>query len=357
MSAAGGSATAGGTVSGGGAAAGGTTTAGGTVSGGGSSGGGQATAGGVATGGGSGVQLRPEDDGAVQVRRQTKTLPVPGGLLGGREVALTLFIPEQTSGAPVVVLHPGFQLAGSQYESYARHLATRGVVGIIADPPDALAGGPNHAELATYLGKVLDWVAVESADGGLAGIADPSKLIVGGHSMGGKIALLRSSTDTRPRGVFAIDPVDAAGGPLSQPGPSYPSVTPELMGSVHVPLVLIGETVNATCSGAFCQACAPSADNFQQYATHSSSPTVELELVGANHMSFIDNPNCGFTCSSCSAGTANDAEVRRLTRRYLTAFVDLVLRNDASARDWLAGSLTMPDVADGGVRLRTLNGF
>jgi hypothetical protein len=124
-----------------------------------------------------------------------------------------------------------------------------------------------------------------------------------------------------------------------------------------VPLALVGETVNATCTGAFCQACAPQADNFAQYSTHATSPSVELELVGANHMSFLDDPACGFTCSACSAGTANNTEVRRLTRRYLTAFVDLVARNDLSAREWLAGSTTTADVADGGLRVRTFNGF
>ena len=70
----------------------------------------------------------------------------------------------------------------------------------------------------------------------------------------------------------AIDPVDAAGGPLSTPGPNYPSVTPALMSSLAVPLVIVGETVNATCAGVFCKACAPSAENFQQYAHQVPRP-------------------------------------------------------------------------------------
>lgn len=303
------------------------------------------------------VTVRPEDDGPFAVRTFSQELSVPGGLFG-RKVNLSVFVPEGVTSGPVVVLQPGFQLDGAQYTSYAEHLATRGTVAIIADMPDALLGGPTHAELATYFGLVLDWVTSEAPAGqALDGAADPAKLIVGGHSMGGKIALLLASQDPRPLGVFAIDPVDATGSPLATPGPDYPSVTPERMADIHVPLALVGETVNATCSGSFCQACAPAADNFQQYATHATSPAVEIEIVGANHMSFLDNPSCGVTCSVCDPGTDDPSETRRRTRRYLTAFVDLVLRGDASARSWLAGPFMDQDVADGGVHERTFNGF
>jgi dienelactone hydrolase len=302
------------------------------------------------------VAVRPEDDGAFTVRTFSQALSVPGGLTG-RTVNLSVFVPNGVTGAPVVVLQPGFLIDGAQYTSYARHLATRGTVAVIADMPDALLGGPTHVELATYFGLVLDWVAAAAPAGqALDGAADPTKVVVGGHSMGGKIALLLASRDPRPRGVFAIDPVDAAGNPLSNPA-DYPSVTPERMGDIHVPLALVGETVNATCTGAFCQACAPAAENFQQYATHATSPAVEIEIVGANHMSFLDNPNCGVTCSVCPPGTDTPSETRRRTRRYLSAFVDLVLRGDASARAWLAGHFMDEDVADGGVRVRTFNGF
>ena len=41
----------------------------------------------------------------------------------------------------------------------------------------------------------------------------------------------------------------------------------------------------------------------------------------------------------------------------MTAFFDLELRNDLGARSWLAGAALQPDVADGGVKLLTFNGF
>ena len=328
--------------SGGGAVGGGS----GGGAGGGGGGGGTVDAGCVLSSCGS-----PDVAGPYAVHQGTHSLVL------ARTIALTTFTPVGAPRGPVVIIHPGFQLGGDLYTSYAQHLASRGYVAIIADPPDALVFGPTQAELATYLKGVISWVESESTDGGFVGVADPSLLGLAGHSMGGKISLLVATSDARPRAVFGIDPVDSAGGPLSSPGPDYPSVTPELMSSIHVPLGLVGETTNATCSGSFCQACAPAAENFAQYASHSTSPTVSLEVVGANHMSFLDNPSCGLTCSACSAGTDDVTQTRRFTRRSMTAFFDLELRGDTGARDWLAGSALQPQIADGGVRLVVQNGF
>ena len=372
--AAGGGSGAGGTGGGGIAAGGGNATGGGSATGGGTGGGTGAAAGGGtggalgggggALGGGGGSTIdagcvltscggSPDVAGPWAVSHGTRTLSEPGG----RTIALSTFKPFGAPVGPVVIIHPGFQLAGSLYTSYADHLASRGMVVIIADPPDALVGGPTQAELGRYLQDVISWVASEATDGGFVGAADPSMLGLAGHSMGGKISLLVATTDARPRAVFAIDPVDSAGGPLTTPGPNYPSVTPELMASIHVPLALVGETTNATCAGGFCQACAPAAENFAQYATHATSPTVSLEVMGANHMSFLDNPTCGFTCSACGAGTDDPTATRRFTRRSMTAFFDLELRGDSAARDWLAGAAIQPELADGGVRLTLKNGF
>ena len=41
----------------------------------------------------------------------------------------------------------------------------------------------------------------------------------------------------------------------------------------------------------------------------------------------------------------------------MTAFFELELRGDTTARDWLAGPPMQADVADGGVAFRTFNGF
>lgn len=300
----------------------------------------------------------PEHPGSYPVTSYQHTLRVQSGVLGfgARDVALSVFVPTGVRGAPVVVFHPGFQLGGASYTRYAQHLASRGIATVIADPPDSPLFGPSHAELAGFLRKVIDWVETEAVDGGLTGV-DPTKLGLAGHSLGGKISLLTAATDPRPRSVFAIDPVDATGSPIQSINENYPSVTPELMGRVTVPIALIGETTNATCSGFACQACAPAADNFHQYASHAMGAAVEIEVVGANHMSFLDDPKCGFACSVCAAGSDTPSETHRRTRRYLAAFFELTLRGERSAREWLDGPPMAADITAGAVKASSLNGF
>jgi len=275
--------------------------------------------------------------------------------LSGTVIPLTIFLPDGNGPYPVIVFHHGFQLETGLYTSYGEHLASWGYVAVLPQMPGGLLDSPNHRELKEYLLGILDWI--DAAPVQLEGKADPDLLGLAGHSMGGKITLLAATEDRRPLGVFGIDPVDAAGGPFTSPGPDYPSVTPELMGQIEVPLGLLGETVNATCTGFMCQACAPEEDNFHQYYLHAESPAVEIEVLGANHMSFLDDPDCGATCSACPKGTDNPAVTRRLARRYLTAFFQLVLRDDSAYRTYLAGPGIQADVSAGLVTGESKNGF
>jgi predicted dienelactone hydrolase len=207
------------------------------------------------------------------------------------------------------------------------------------------------------LAAVIDWVAqsATSAEGPLGHKVSSDAIALAGHSLGGKISLLVASEDPRPLAVFGLDPVDAAGGLQSDPV-EYPSVTPELMPDIAVPLVLLGETVNAAASG-FGQACAPAEDNFHQYYLHAVSPAAEIEVIGADHMSFLDNPDCGLTCSVCPSGTDDPAITRMLTRRYMTALFELILRERAAYRDYLAGPQIAADAAAGLVITANKNGF
>jgi dienelactone hydrolase len=284
---------------------------------------------------------------------------LPDGDGNGEVVPLQIYLPEGAGPFPVVVLHHGFQLDATQYATYGAHLAGWGYLAILPKMPGALIGGPNHRELKLCLESLLDWIEAQAAvpDGPLLGKADPAHLGLAGHSMGGKISLLVASEDSRPLAVFGIDPVDAGGGPLGTDPVDFPSVTPELMGSIHVPLVLLGETTNATCTGFLCQACAPAEDNFQQYFDHAASPALEIEVVGANHMSFLDDPDCGLTCSVCADGTDDPRVTKLLTRRYLTAFMNVVLRGQDEYRRYLTGPGMQVDIDAGLVHTRTANGF
>ncbi len=302
----------------------------------------------------------PEDPAAAgpeAVMEAEAVFPVPDD--PGAELALTVRLPASGQDLPLVVLNHGFQLDPSQYLSYAEHLASWGYAVVLPGYPGSILAPRNHRRLADDLLALLDWLESQGPDpaGLFEGRVDPGRLALAGHSMGGKIALLVASEDKRPLTVFGIDPVDAAGGPFGGDPEKYPSVTPERMDAISVPLVLLGETVNATCTGFACQACAPEEDNFHQYFIHATAPALEIELVGADHMAFLDNPDCGLACSACPDGPTPPEQVRRLTRRALLAHLQSRVRGLEAWRVFLDGAAAVRDEADGLLLLDAANGF
>ncbi len=303
----------------------------------------------------------PGDKGELGVTSATGELQIGDGW-GATKIPLTIRLPLQPGSHPVVVFLHGFQLSPADYVSYGDHLASWGYVVVMPKMPSGTFGfgAPNHVELKQYLAAVLDWIeddVAKGAGGALQGKADLAHIGLAGHSMGGKISLLLATEDKRPLAVVGLDPVDAAGGPLAVDPADYPSVTPELMGKISIPIVLLGETLNGTCSGAFCQACAPEDDNFHQYFLHATGPALEIEVLEASHMSFLDNPNCGLACSLCPAGTDDPSVTRRLSRRYMTAFFNTVLAGQPAFAEFLTGPQMDQDVADGLVATSPKNGF
>ena len=288
------------------------------------------------------------DAGTVIVDPGFPTLP--------RVIELTTFVPDgEGPFEPVIIVH-GFGLAPVYYKSLAEHLASHGYLATLIDLNASTNPRPSHAEMATYLADAVDWLEDQNADGAaLAGLMDMEKLAFVGHSMGGKLSLLLASTDARPQAVFAIDPVDALP-PLQMPSSEFPSVTPELMGDIDIPVVYVGETTNAMSAG-LGQACAPAADNFQQYYMYSTGPALEIDVKGANHMSFIEPDLLCLACLACSQGTDDPEVTRALTRRWMVAFFDLILRGDDSQRAWLTGAGMQAEVDQQRVTIQTKNGF
>jgi hypothetical protein len=151
--------------------------------------------------------------------------------------------------------------------------------------------------------------------------------------MGGKIGVLAAANDARIDTAVLLDPVDS--GPAFGGTPqTYPSATPERMGDVPIPLAILGETTNGT--GGL-QPCAPLDDNFHQYFVHAVGPAMEYEFVGANHMSFLDDPRC-LACLVCPQGTDDPAVTRDTSVTLTTAWLEFWLRGDARYRPWVDGS-------------------
>ncbi|MCC6523390.1 MAG: hypothetical protein IT373_12095 [Polyangiaceae bacterium] len=250
----------------------------------------------------------------------------------GHQVAIHCAYPTAGPDAgpyPVVVFGHGFQLPPSQYYGYVRRLASFGYVALTVDFPAGFVGN-KHTDNARDLVAGLDWAAQAPE---LAGKADTTHAGASGHSLGGKAALLGATYDARIDAAIALDPVDSAMQCSAQDCPDVSALMPGLA----IPTGFVGELTDAT--GGF-QACAPAADNYTTFYAGAQSPSLEVTVVGANHMSFLDDvASCGFTCSFCNAATLDNATVNGLGRAYVVAFYERWLRGLDAYDSYLTGAL------------------
>lgn len=296
----------------------------------------------------------PSKPGSVAYAIQELEAPIDGG---SATVPLILAIPEGDEPLPVVIFTHGFSLSGGMYRSWAEHLGSWGYLTVLPSFPGGFTDPPTHEALADWLAEILDWLEDEDLrpDSVLHGRVDRERVGLSGHSMGGKISLLLATRDPRIAASFTVDPVDSTS-PVGNPE-GYPSVTPELMAQIAIPLGFIGETLDAVPIEGSSLACAPGEENFQQYFAHASGPAVSLEIVGAHHMSFIDDADCGLPCLVCQPAELDHGTALALAQRSLTAFYQVTLEGEESWRAWLTGSPARADQEAGLLIIETVNGF
>lgn len=250
---------------------------------------------------------------------------------------------------PVVLILHGFQLPATQYQGYADRLASFGYVACTADYPATLLN-VNHANAAKDTSGALDWVIESSTTvgGSLAGKVDETKVGVMGHSLGGKVSVLAAAGDARFKAVLGLDPVDTV--PPGCGAAACPDASQKL--PLPIPSAFLGETLDAT--GSF-QACAPQADNYQTFFSAAASPSLEITLNGASHMSFVDDlTTCGFACGLCKPASMPQADALGIARAYTVAFFERYLRGVPGYDSWLTGSeATAAFVTTGQVTLQS----
>jgi hypothetical protein len=275
----------------------------------------------------------PNQPGPYQYAQLDDTMNVAAS--GDNDVAVHCGYP--TSGPtpgpyPVVVVAHGLDLPPSEYYGYVERLASFGYVALTVDFPSSLITTNNPGE-ATDLLAGLDWAKANATVGALA---DTSNSGMTGHSLGGKDALLAATMDPRVKASIVLDPVDSAGG-MTCTAPGCVTVA-TLMPDLHIPTGFLGETTDST-GGVAGMPCAPAAENYTTFYAETQSPSLEVTVKGADHMSFLDDvATCGLVCTLCTAGTAPDAEVNALAEAYVTAFYERHLRGNTAYDTYLTGA-------------------
>jgi predicted dienelactone hydrolase len=255
----------------------------------------------------------PAAPGPATVTMSTAQIP---GATSGRTLPATVFVPSSAGPHPLVVVSPGFQMARTQYTTYANHLATWGFVVVLTDYADT-SFFPDHQKMADDISAVIDWALAQSS---LA--VDSQAIGVAGHSLGGKLSIFAATQDARIAAVVGWDPVDS----------NNPSVAPEKMSSLHAAVAVVGETTDGSGGG---MPCAPTADNYHAFYAAAPSPAYAMTVAGADHMDWVDDGSC-VTCGFCTAGTLSPDAVHTISRRLDVAWFRRQLLADTTMDTWLA---------------------
>ena len=215
--------------------------------------------------------------------------------------------PLDSSGGPypAITFGHGFVQQVLQYEPTLRHLASHGYVVMATNSQLTLA--PDHAEYAKELSYTLDFLTGENTDGGseLFGQIDIARYGASGHSMGSGASILAAASDPQIRAVANLA--------ASETDPSAIAA----MADVDVPISLITGTADTI---------VPTVTNGQLMFDAGTAPKQLPQILGGSHCGFQDLSVPLF----CDTATIPLADQLALTRRELTAFFDLYLKEDQS---------------------------
>ena len=214
----------------------------------------------------------------------------------GETLTINLYKPVRNIlKGPSVVFLPGRMASDDQYDSYARVLASRGIIVAVRGWYSLFK---TDLELAHDAKIMADWLIKTQG-------VDEKNIGVAGHSMGAKDAVLAATQYGIFKSVVAIDPDDNGN----------VSVVKNYVASLKVPLLLIGAEV----AWKAVSICAPKKNNYQRFFEQAPAGTIELTLLGADHVQMLDNPD-RFGYGICRCGTADSQQVRITARRATVSF-------------------------------------
>jgi predicted alpha/beta-hydrolase family hydrolase len=227
-------------------------------------------------------------------------------------VEVLLVAPAGDRAVPFVLFSPGFLLSGRAYQGTAKLLASHGIA-VALLTYDVNLFNADHRALALDLRFVLGALPERAAARGVR--LDPERVGLAGHSLGGKLSFLVAADERAVRAVAGLDPVD--GGPPGADDPVRFPRAADRMADIAVPKLLLGAERGG--EARFGTPCAPREANYERLFERATARAWEVTQLGAGHMDYLDDPNCGFACSLCVPGT-DPARARTTAQTYLVLF-------------------------------------
>ncbi len=245
---------------------------------------------------------------------------------------------------PVVIFFSGFNCSLATYQWLAMKLAARGLVVVLfdwlvktADRDPLLSPGVNLAAFSTEtygtvpsasaLPLLLDELGNLQSVGVLAGLLDLQKIVLGGHSAGGRLALENAEPKffERVAGAFSYGAHSAAPMPLGyNPGTVLP--LPDLL-----PMLLIGGTEDGVIASnsqiygieQWSTPATPIIRTFREAINQKRGDSYLIIIEGANHFAIADyaDPTLSVTASDFLP-TQSEPEIRCLIASMIGLFID-----------------------------------
>jgi dienelactone hydrolase len=247
----------------------------------------------------------PVGDRLVTISRATGTtftarLYYPATAAGGGT-------PLASDGRPLpgISFGHGFLQTTDRYASTLRHLASHGYLVLASDSEGSIF--PSHANFSSDLSTCLTYLQTQNGTSGsfLFGAVDPLRFGMCGHSMGGGCAILAATNDPRVKAIATLAAAE-----------TNPSATGALAG-VDAPIRLIAGSADAIVSA--------TTVNGVMYAA-AGAPRQAAVIAGGFHCGFEDVSTIG-----CDTGALPRADQLSITRRLLTEWFNLYLKDDQTA--------------------------
>ncbi len=211
----------------------------------------------------------------------------------------------QAGPAPAITFGHGFLQTTSRYATTLQHLASHGFIAIASDSEGSLF--PSHGNFASDLSRCLTYLEQQHATSGafLFGKVDVAAFGIAGHSMGGGASLLAAGSDVRIRALA-----------VEAPAETNPSAIAASASIAAPSLLIVGDADTIV----------PTASHGQPMYNALRSPRQLANIRGGYHCGFIDSTGIG-----CDSSSLSRADQLLITRRLLTSWFALYLKDDPAA--------------------------
>ncbi len=247
----------------------------------------------------------------------------------GHDVAFTVYYPNETKPAPLIVFNTGWNQPRSTNEAYCQQLAQWGMVVINRQYPSFL--------LTTFVDRhvehciaVTDWALAQNADptSELYGRIDPDRIGVTGYSLGAGVALMAPLEDDRIKTCVALDAVPRRNDELG---------SVDYVKYLDIPTLFIQSGVLGIMNS-----------DLPLYES-TPPPCMEVTMEGASHMQFEDNI-VGLNVIGLLLFPGADADplvTRTLAVKYMVSWFKVYLEGDPGFQKYLTGPESDIDVDAG----------